>query len=42
MGKWSGEDLLISVDLDNGYYFNGAYGGPSNMKVAAETGCDLK
>ena len=25
------------MDLDNGYYCNGAYGGPSNIRVAAET-----
>ena len=42
MGRWSEEDLLISVDLDDGYYCNGAYWGPSNMRVAAETVCDSK
>ena len=30
------------MDLDDGSYFNGAYGGPSNMRVAAEKGCDAK
>ena len=42
MGKWSEEDLLISVDLDNGYYCSGAYKGLSNMRVATETGYDAK
>ena len=30
------------MDLDNGSYCNGAYGGPSNMRVAVEMGCDTK
>ena len=42
MGQWSEDDLLISVYLEYGYYFNGAYGGSSNIRVAAETGCDAK
>ena len=42
MGRWSEEDLLISMDLDNGSYCNGAYGGPSNIRVAADTGFDAK
>ena len=27
MGRWYEDDILISVDLDNGYYCNGSYGG---------------
>ena len=42
MVRWSEEDLLISVDLDDGSHCNGAYGGPSNMRVDVETGCDAK
>ena len=42
MGRWSEEDLLISVDLDDGYHCNGAYGGVSHMRVAVETICDAK
>ena len=42
MGRWSEEDLLISVDLDGGYYCNGSYRGTINMMMAADTGCDAK
>ena len=42
MGRCYEEDLLISVDLENGFYCNGAYGVPSNMRAPAETGCDGK
>ena len=42
MGQRYEEDLLISVDLDGRSHCNGAYGGVSNMRVAAETGCDAK
>ena len=42
MGRWSEDDLLIYVDLDDGSYCNGAYGPPSNMRVSADTGCNLK
>ena len=42
MGRWSEEDLLISMDLDDVSYCNGNYRGTSNMRVAAETGCDAK
>ena len=42
MGQWFEEDLLISVDLDHGSYCNGAYEGPSNMRVSVEIGCDSK
>ena len=42
MGKCTEEDLLISVDLCSGSYCNGAYRGPSNMRLAAETVCDAK
>ena len=41
-GRLSEEDIRISVDLDGVYYCNGAYWGPSNMWVAAETGRDAK
>ena len=41
MGLWYKEYILISVDLDNGYYCNGAYKGPS-MRVATETVFDTK
>ena len=27
MVQWSEEDLLISIDLEDGSYCNGAYGG---------------
>ena len=30
------------MDLDDVYYCNGAYVEPSNMRMAAETGCDAK
>ena len=40
MGRWYKEDLLISVDLNDISYCNGAYGAPSNLRVAAETGYD--
>ena len=33
---------MISVDLDDGSYCSDCYGGPSNMRVDAETGCDAK
>ena len=42
VGRWSDEDLLISVDLDDGSYCNGAYRGASDIRVAADTGCDAK
>ena len=42
MGQWSEGDLLISVDLDDGYHCNGDYGALSNMRVAAETVYDAK
>ena len=42
MGQWSEDDLLISVDLEDGSYCNGAYGWPSNIRVAAEAGCETK
>ena len=42
MGGWSEKDFLISVDLDDGSYCNAAYGGPSNTRVAEDTGCDSK
>ena len=38
----SKEDILISLDLDDTSYCNGAYGGPSNIRVDAEAGCDTK
>ena len=37
MVQWSEEERLISVDLDDGYHCNGAYGDPSNMRVDVET-----
>ena len=42
MGRWSEEDILIPVDVDYRSYCDGAYGGPNNMRVAADTGCDAK
>ena len=31
---------MIYVDLNDGYYCNGAYWGPINMRVAVERGYD--
>ena len=42
MVKWYEEDLLISVDLEDGSYCNGAYRGPSNIRVDVETEFDAK
>ena len=42
MRRWSEEDLLISMDLDNVSYCNGSYWGTINTRVAEETGCDAK
>ena len=42
MGRWSEDDLLIYVYLDDRSYCNGTYGPPSNMRVSADTGCNLK
>ena len=42
IGRWYEEDLLISMDLGDGSYSNGAYGGPSDTRVVVETGCDAK
>ena len=33
---------MISVDLENGSYYNGAYRGLSNTRLVAETVCDAK
>ena len=30
------------MDLNDGSHCNGAYGGPSNIRVEVETGCDAK
>ena len=41
MGRWTKEELLISVDLDDGSYCNGpANEADSNTRVAEEMGCD--
>ena len=40
--QWSDEDILLSMDLDYGYYCNGDYEAPSNTRMAAETGCDAR
>ena len=42
MGRWSEEDLLISVHLDDGSYCNRSYRGSSNTRVDTEMGCDAK
>ena len=42
MGRWSEEDLLISVDLDKWILLQRRLRGPSNMRVDAETECDTK
>ena len=42
MGRWSEEDLLISVDLDKWILLQRRLRCPSNMKLDVETECETK